>query len=531
MGEASYFEFVSPKSVGVDRNGIEKFIRETEYKGLELHRFMMIRHGKCCAKMNWFPYTGHDMHPMYSFSKSLTATAVGFARQEGLLSLDERLVDLFPEDCPEVISENLAACTIHHLLCMSCGHETEITDYSGNWRKTFLAHPFLHAPGTFYLYNTAGSNMLAAIIKKKTGLQVTEYLRSRLMEPLGMDGILCARIPDDLQTEHGGGGMKMTLEDMAKFTQFMLQDGEWEGKKLLSDWYFARAGVKQMETAGDSEGHVYDWAYGYGYQCWMGSLPGAFRADGAFGQFGLVYPTLDLCIVMSSATEQTQTIMDLVAQYLLPAVREDGLHVQAAANKAGSKMEEVKMESGEDIAALVEQRDLIPLSGCRNPRFEKVLNRSVYRPEDPADKMSGLQRLAGGAGIFKIEEDEISEIRFEFSDDRVTLHLTENGGERVLDAGLERSFLYTEIDGITYAACARWRSLRRLELEIRRMDAMSGVRLILNFEGERLTFEADETLMTDGGLGMMEKHLVPFGQIADLSAVETEKTGNNPGVK
>lgn len=141
MGE---FIMTSPESVGIREESIEQFLLQCRRKGLELHRLMILRHGKCCAKVTWAPYGEEDLHPLYSFSKSLTATAIGFARQEGLLSLDEKIADLFPEDLPEHPSKNLKECTIHHLLCMSCGQETEIRDSGEDWLKHFFAHPFLH---------------------------------------------------------------------------------------------------------------------------------------------------------------------------------------------------------------------------------------------------------------------------------------------------------------------------------------------------------------------------------------------------
>ena len=114
-----YFEMISPEAVGISSEGIRAFLKETERSGLELHRLMILRHGKCCTKITWAPYDENDMHPLYSLSKSVTATAIGFACQEGLLSLDEKIMDIFPEDAPENPSENLKACTVHHLLCMS----------------------------------------------------------------------------------------------------------------------------------------------------------------------------------------------------------------------------------------------------------------------------------------------------------------------------------------------------------------------------------------------------------------------------
>ena len=303
----------------------------------------------------------------------------------------------------------------------------------------------------------------------------------------------------------------MKLEDMAKFTQFMLQDGWWEGRQLLKDWYHEIAGVKQMETAGDSEGHVKDWACGYGYQCWMGNLPGSFRADGAFGQFGLVYPSLDLCIIINSATEQTQTMLDAVNAHILP-------NVDSAA--------EIAETEGNCITYV---KKIPVLLGCHNPVLEEKLNHSVYIPAKEGEAMSGIKRLVGGAGLRRIPDDgSVSGFRFTFRKDRVILHLTENKTEKDMQAALDGRFIFSVIDGIRYAASARWRSLRKLELEIRRMDAMSGVRLILKFEHDRMEIEEDETLMTDGGLGMTEKKLTDFRQTADLAGVSIEKTGNNP---
>ena len=316
-----YFKDVTPESAGISSKGILNFLDRIEENQIELHSFMVIRHGQCAAKGWWKPYDEKFRHPLYSFSKSLTATAIGFAEQEGILSLDEKIVDIFPDLLPENPSENLKKITLHHLLIMGCGHETEIMDNSENWISTFLHHPVLHEPGTFYKYNTAGTNMLAAVLRKKTGQNVTEFLKSRLLEPLGITSLTCALLGDG--TELGGGGMKMVTEDMAKFTYFLSRQGEWEGKQLLRKDWFERACHKQIETEGDSEGHVKDWAQGYGYQCWMCRYPGSFRADGAYGQFGVVFPDLDLIVILTTATEQTQEELSALQEELIPYVKKE----------------------------------------------------------------------------------------------------------------------------------------------------------------------------------------------------------------
>ena len=219
-------------------------------------------------------------------------------------------MDLFPELLPKEPSENLQKVTLWHLLTMSCGHETEIDMESPDWIREFLQHPFLHEPGTFYKYNTAGTNMLAAVLKRKTGCDVTEFLKPRLLEPLGITSLTCSKCQGPEAVEMAGGGMRMTTEDMARFIYFVLNRGRWEGRQLLEEEWFDLACTKQIETAGDSEGHVKEWAYGYGFQCWMCRTPGSFRADGAFGQFGVVLPDKDLFVILTTGTYQTQDELD-----------------------------------------------------------------------------------------------------------------------------------------------------------------------------------------------------------------------------
>jgi hypothetical protein len=476
----SSFMTVSPESVGIRREGIQKFIEECERDGIELHRLMILRHGKCCAKVLWEPYSEDDMHPLFSFSKSLTATAIGFARQEGLLSLDEKIVDIFPEYVPENASDNLKKCTIHHLLTMSCGQETESADRGPDWLKSFMKHPFIYEPGTFYQYNTVGTNMLAAVIRKKSGQQVTRYLRPRLFDRIGIGEVFCYQLLDDHHIEAGGSGMRLKLEDMAKFTQFMLQNGSWNGEKILNDWYFERAGIKQIETAGDREGHILDWGYGYGYQCWMGPLPHSFRADGAFGQFGLVYPTLDLAVIINGAIELTQTMFNHLNTFLLPAVHE-------------------KESTGTGTDYYVEKRSLTPLHGCRNPYGERYFSATKFICEH-SENMDSFRHLTGGAGSFEEPTLKgIDQMKFAFDNRKVCWSVWEKGMEKTVIAAMDGTFATGETDGIPYSACARWRNIDKLEIEVRRRDALSGVRIIFALTGDTLSLEADDTLFSEGG--------------------------------
>ena len=496
-------ERVTPESVGIHSEGILKFIDLAESRGLELHSMMLLRHGKVCAEGWWKPYNPASPHMMFSFTKALTSTAIGFACQEGALSLDDRLSELFPDKMPENPSENLLACTVRDLLTMSCGHETEIMDNSENWISTFLHHPVLHEPGTFYKYNTAGTNMLAAVLRKKTGQNVTEFLKSRLLEPLGITSLTCALLGDG--TELGGGGMKMVTEDMAKFTYFLSRQGEWEGKQLLRKDWFERACRKQIGTEGDSEGHVKDWAQGYGYQCWMCRYPGSFRADGAYGQFGVVFPDLDLIVILTTATEQTQEELSALQEELIPYVKKE------AGELPPSPLAGAVKERTADLA-------LPPRRGTRNPFMEEKVSKHVY----VSAPLMGNQQLPdsaeiliGGSGLFSLETSPIQEMRFSFGSDKMYWEVQEGGKEKEFVLSMRRDFAYSEADGHIYAGSAAWRTVNTLEMELRRMDGLSGGRMIVRFQEEKLLLEAEDTLISVGGLGISPRQALTAFEVKE----------------
>ena len=318
-------ERVTPESVGIHSEGILKFIDLAESRGLELHSMMLLRHGKVCAEGWWKPYNPASPHMMFSFTKALTSTAIGFACQEGALSLDDRLSELFPDKMPENPSENLLACTVRDLLTMSCGHETEINTFDVNepdWIKNFLSHEFKYKPGTCFMYNTAGTNMLCAALKRRTGEDLFEYLTPRLFEPLGIENIECFRLPDGI--EMGGAGSRLKTEDMARFILFVSRHGKWEGKQLLNAEWFDMASANQVSTISPANNADNpDWRCGYGFQFWRCVPEHVFRADGAFGQYGVVFEDKDTVLILQSSSSNQQEQLTCAWEALLPAITDE----------------------------------------------------------------------------------------------------------------------------------------------------------------------------------------------------------------
>lgn len=299
--------------------GFASFTRALHRCDAHLRGFMILRDGAVAAEQFWAPYAPTDMVWVYSISKSFTSTAVGFAVAEGLLSVDDRLVDLFPEKVPAEISPHLAELRLHHLLSMSTGHaeDTALPIFlSGDpdWERVFFSLPLAHAPGTFFCYNSGASYMLAAAVERVTGEGLVEYLTPRLFEPLGFDRVEWDRNPSG--TAMGGWGFMLRLEDLAKLGELYRTGGIWNGTRILSEEWVEAASSMQIDNSQRDEPNV-DWTQGYGYQFWM-CRHGAFRGDGAYGQFCVVMPQQHTVLVLSCETADMQAILDAVWDVLLP---------------------------------------------------------------------------------------------------------------------------------------------------------------------------------------------------------------------
>jgi CubicO group peptidase (beta-lactamase class C family) len=314
----------TPEAQGVAATGILDFIDAIEREKFELHSFMMMRHGKVIAEGWWKPYGPEFVHTMYSMSKSFTSTAVGFAVAEGKLNVEDKVVSFFADDLPEKISENLAAMRVKDLLTMSTGNEKEPTGVvvkEENWARTFLAQNFAHKPGTQFMYNSAATYMCSAIVQRVTHQTVLDYLTPRLFAPLGIKGMKWETCPHGINT--GGWGLSIQTEGLAKFGQFLLQKGKWNGEQLLpAAWIEEATRFHIQQPGGDKKDRPKaqnDWLQGYGYQFWRCQGTG-FRGDGAFGQFTIVLPEQDAVIVMTSENKNMQGQLDLVWKHLLPAM-------------------------------------------------------------------------------------------------------------------------------------------------------------------------------------------------------------------
>lgn len=312
----------TPAEQGVDAAGIHAFLDAVESApDIEPHSLMILRHGHVVASGWWAPYAPERLQLLYSLSKSFTSTAAGFAAAEGLLSLDDPVISYFPEFEADITDPRSRAMLVRHVAAMASGHLAETHDAAFRLDRAELVRGFLlippdRDPGTVFAYNQPATYTLATIVQRVSGRSLTEYLRPRLLDPLGIGEVAWLQRPAG--RDLGFTGLHARTDAIVRLGQLYLQDGVWEGRRLLASSWIAEATRVQVANAdGTAEGALSDWQQGYGFQFWTSRH--GYRGDGAYGQFCLVLPEHDVVIATTAATEQMQDLLNLVWRHLLPS--------------------------------------------------------------------------------------------------------------------------------------------------------------------------------------------------------------------
>ena len=466
FGQPRAFEVSTPEKEGIPSESISSLINSLEKDIPSVHSFTLLRHGKLVAEGWWNPYKRENPHTLWSLSKSFTSAAIGFAVQEKLLSINDRVISFFPNDLPENPSDNLKNMRVKDLLIMSTGQRNDAfnpmsSPKDNNPVKAFLALPVDQKPGTLFIYNTGATYMLSAIIQKVTGKKLLDYLQPRLFEPLEIKN---PQWGEGSGINWGGFGLAITTEDIAKFGQLYLQKGVWNGKKLLSEDWISQSSAKEVSNGSDPLGH---WDAGYGYQFWRNPKYG-YRADGAFGQFCFIIPELDLVLAMTSGTSNTKGIMDIVSDKFLPSLSKEPLTENPAALAS--------LNSKLSVLALA------PAEGNRSATLKKKVSGKTY----------------------ELEKNDFGIKSIAFSFDKKGNNLvfaTKNGDEKIYSETGKWTPGETSIIGSIppiatkkIAASSGWPSDDTFGLTIRYTESESMIKLQFKFEGNTVTMSGDRNL-------------------------------------
>jgi CubicO group peptidase (beta-lactamase class C family) len=327
----------TPADQQVDPAAILRFLDAVDdHPGVEMHSLMVVRHGHVVAEGWWAPYSAERPHLLYSLSKSFTSTAAAFAAAEGLLDLDDTVVSHFSEFDADITDPRSRSIRVRHVAAMASGHTREMLGEAVERDRAepvrgFLLIPPDREPGTVFAYSQPCTYTLASIIQRNAGMPLTQYLRPRLFDPLGIGPVSWSTFPPG--REQGFSGLFARTEDVAKLGQLYLQRGQWDGAQLIpADWVAQATSVQ----VANPEGPTPDWRQGYGFQFWMAQH--GYRGDGAFGQFCVILPEDDTVIVTTASTLDMQAVLDAMWTHLRPGLGAAGPDAGAGADAAQEQL-------------------------------------------------------------------------------------------------------------------------------------------------------------------------------------------------
>ncbi|MGR6923519.1 serine hydrolase domain-containing protein [[Actinomadura] parvosata] len=316
-----------PRSApGAASRAVAALLDRLEARAVECHSLMVVHRGHVVAEGWWAPYSAGRPHLLYSLTKSFTSIAVGLAIADGLLALDDRVVDVLPDHVPAGVSEQGRRLTVHHLLSMTTGHRTD--SLAEAWRlepgdlvKGFLRVPFPETEGTRHAYDNPTTFVLARMVERVTGRGLPELLDERLFGPMGIEHAEWDRVAGG--AAFGFHGLHLTTEAVAAFGELLLRGGRWGGRRLVPREWVELATRRHVDTLPleDGSGDA-DYLRGYGYQFWVPRH--GYHGDGSFGQLCVVVPSHELVVATTGAHRQPQAVLDAIWECLLPGLDEEG---------------------------------------------------------------------------------------------------------------------------------------------------------------------------------------------------------------
>lgn len=460
----------SPEEVGVSSAAIAQLLQDIQETNIENHSLMIVRHGKVAFEQWRKPYGPDLPHTMYSVSKSVTSTAAGFAVSEGLLSLDTKLIDIFPEYRRGKEDPELEKITLHHLLTMTAGKAVSIvTDKtSKDWVKDFINTKQGYPPGEGWSYISENTYCVAAMIAKVTGKTLTQYLTPRLYEPLGIDVPQWER--DSKGIETGGWGLFLKTEDLAKIALCYLNKGVYNGKQIIPSAWVELASANH--TADIESGAP---EHGYGYFIWGCSLENTYRFDGMFSQFAYIYKDFDAVIVTTNNEINEEKMRSCLARHDTD-IFFDG--------EAPEPAEIPQLQELPEIEAQERQPE----------REKKIEGKTIKVTPNPLLATVGfpLSILTFPAVYMSANRPgPMDNIRLNFYENECTMYWTEGEESNIIHIGLDGKARRSKVKlgklCYTASSSGAWVDERTLEIWIRPLEAVNQRRLRFAFKGSAVT--------------------------------------------
>lgn len=467
-------QHVNPEEVNVDSSAITAFLNEITQKKLGLHSFTVVRHDKICAQGFFAPYAPEYPHVLYSMSKSLTSTAVGFAVDEGLIRLDDKVSDFFPEYRAAKRPFNKAL-TVRMLLTMRSDKLITVFEEKGksDWIKLFFDAPFMLPPNTKFNYISENTFMLSAIVTKVTGKSVLDYLDDKMFKPLGIEKPFWEA--DGKGNNAGGWGCYMKSEDLAKFFLPYIHGGKWiDATQLIPEFWVKEALSKQTDSVHDGANDIIN---GYGYQFWKNPVANSFRADGLFGQRCFMFPEYDGLVVLNCGESEDYKVMEVFWKYFPNCFKSENLEKnEASVKELNAKISSLSMpvlEIGERNKAKEREIENRIIS-CKTNEYTSVVT------------VTTTQMLFNKPG-------KINRMKFSFGENSLLFTWREKDYENTIEAGMDGTLRKSRIHlaDLNYHTFsqAAWQKDGSLKLWIRPVESAHERRFTFRFKNDEVLVE------------------------------------------
>ncbi len=476
------FTAVPPEQVGITSASVINLLEEIERRKINLHSLMIIRHGLVPVQLWCPPFSAELSHHQYSFSKSVLSAAVAIACAEGRIKLTDPVSRYFPRKIKQDADLRMYGVTIEHLLTMTSGAFSQNEAGVGgqyDWVEWFLNTPLSSEPGRRFIYNSMNSYIISAILRRATGEGLVDYLMPRLFEPLGIERPVWDKCP--MGIECGGWGLYLKTEDMAKFCLLCLNDGVWNGRRLLPEGWAASAGASHTDgTLQDSKlDDSIHRTCGYGYHFWRNGDGVSWRADGMFGQYGIILPHKDMVIITTAGHPRQMELLEVLFDTFVPLI--DSIPENTVPGGDYFALEALlERLGGGNISAPAAGGALSDLAG------------KMYRLED---NRHGLLPMAVKY-LHRSVTLGVRTLGFEQSEYGLDLLWEEDGTTHrlPLSPSGEWSSCRLTVCGREYDAAVRWMRQEQdtLETEICFLRSAHTRRITLRFEGEELLCSFDE---------------------------------------
>ncbi len=503
-------ERATPEETGIPLECIIQMMERLERRQIPMHSLLIMHRDRLICESYYAPCRADTLHRMFSITKSFTAVAIGLLADEGRLSLDDRIIDYFPEKVPADVHPYIAEMTIRDMLMMRTCHEktTYKLDMKRDWVESFFTTPPTHPAGTLFHYDTSSAHTLCALAEKLSGMDMLDYIKEKLA-PVGFSEASYL-LKDPFGVSIGGSGLVATSMDILRFGLFLYREGNIDGKQLLSASYIREA--TSLLTATAVTAPLPSEACGYGMQIWRTQHNG-YVCYGMGGQLIIVLPDYDLICVTTADTQDinggNQQIYDALYEEVLPCIdraKHPGAALPDAASAPGC--------GGKDVLPYASARSA-QVSAAQpeetTARYRQFLaSRTLHVPAGAKDCPLAAQ-ISGKR--YRIQEGDFSYLRIDIptlpgntageeaeTDGRITFGY--RGREYALDFGLgyPRAAVLPLYD-LHCAASGVWLADGTLYVRADVIDSCVGsVHFQFSFQGSRLTLfmrKREESLLEE----------------------------------